>query len=344
MPFPAGTVVLCQQGNLSPPTRTHFKENSRYALDLSNTSLPSLDVVAAAPGRVAHVYADSPVEDTHAGFGFGNQVKIEHGDGYFTMYAHLEQIAVRVGDVVGTAARIGNVGFTGAAGNRHLHFSLHQGSPSGLGVTESIAMDALVLADLSSPDGFRALSSTDLADGKVDLWAGTLYASENDPSRLPLSGPPPPALMAQIQANRAQLEQTIRDRVDLEVVVLGSDRRGPRWAESVLAPVLGRAPHNPVARYLFAIAVHAADGKHDEAGKILRELLLAGPVEPTWEPWLVSWIHDRLGVIALKMGLIEEARAHFLEALRRATAEPERSFALTQLRELPPAPAPSASP
>ena len=51
--------MLCQQGNLSLEGRTHYKENCRYALDFSNTSVAALDVLAAAPGRVGYVYDDN---------------------------------------------------------------------------------------------------------------------------------------------------------------------------------------------------------------------------------------------------------------------------------------------
>src|SRR5262249_26972246 len=149
---------------------THFKPNNRFALDFSNATLPSIDVLAAAPGRVAYVYAESAQGDAHAGLGFGNHVKVEHGDGYFTMYAHLEQVFGKEGDTVDCAARIGTVGFTGAAGNKHLHFSLHQDKPGGMGVMESIAMDALVTAEVGADTSFRWMSSMDLRDGRPRIW------------------------------------------------------------------------------------------------------------------------------------------------------------------------------
>jgi murein DD-endopeptidase MepM/ murein hydrolase activator NlpD len=100
LPFPAGTVVLCQQGNLAPEGRTHAATNCLHALDLSNPAEGALGIVAVAPGRVAFVHDASEPGDASAGLRFGNQVKVEHGDGYFTFYAHLDRVVVRIGEDV----------------------------------------------------------------------------------------------------------------------------------------------------------------------------------------------------------------------------------------------------
>jgi hypothetical protein len=325
---------MCQQGNFSPPGRTHFKENNRHALDLSNTSMPFVPVVAAAPGRVAFVYSLSDLEDKRAGFGYGNQVKVEHGDGYFTMYAHLDQVSVKEGDVLDTAANMGTIGCTGAAGNRHLHFSLHQGNPAGLGVYESSAMDALVTTDISVSTEFRFMSSTDLRDGRTVLWDGALYGSENTPGTRPLSGAASPERVAQLDAGRKALEQMLVDRRALDTLSMEWSQRDVEWARGVVAPILVRAPRHAVARYWHATAVDGAQRRWAEAEAAYRDLLASGAAEPTWETWLIAWCHNRLGVIVLQRGNVEQAQSHFLEAGLKATAEPERSFAAKELGKL----------
>jgi len=334
VPFPAGAVVLCQQGNLSPPGRTHFKENNRYALDLSNTTSSPLIVVSAAPGRAISVYSDADPADKDAGLGYGNQLKIEHGDGYFTMYAHLDKVSVRDGDVVESGAPLGTVGFTGAAGNRHLHFSLHQGPPGKLGVHESSAMDALVTVDVAESAEFRAMSSTDLRDGRTALWDGVIYGSENTPSSKPLFGAAPAELAAELASGRVALEKALADRRALDTVSREWSRRDSEWALGVLTPILARVPRHAVARYWLATAILRPQQRVPEAEVVYADLLTSGAIEPTWETWLVAWCHNRIGTIALEKGLLVEARAHFAEAARRATAEPERSFAEAALGRL----------
>jgi murein DD-endopeptidase MepM/ murein hydrolase activator NlpD len=73
------------------------------------------EVRTMAPGRVRFA-------GTMAGY--GNVVWMDHGGEVLTVYAHLSQLLVRTGDVVGGRAVIGLSGATGDATGPHLHFEL----------------------------------------------------------------------------------------------------------------------------------------------------------------------------------------------------------------------------
>jgi len=75
-------------------------------------------VYAAAPG-VAHVYRSDG--------GYGNHVLVAHGNGWFTLYAHLDQIVVREGEVVRRGDPVGRSGSTGFSTGPHLHFEIRYG-------------------------------------------------------------------------------------------------------------------------------------------------------------------------------------------------------------------------
>ncbi len=56
--------------------------------------------------------------------GYGNFVVIDHGNGYTTLYEHLETIGVRCGDNVFQGDVIGTAGSTGNSTGPHLHFEI----------------------------------------------------------------------------------------------------------------------------------------------------------------------------------------------------------------------------
>jgi len=99
------------------------------ALDLNSTEGAS--VMSARAGVVA-VSADD--------WGpFGSTVILDHGDGMYTVYAHLSDRTVQEGDSVSSGRQIGSVGYTGNAAELkakglppHLHFAMIRAAKSGL--------------------------------------------------------------------------------------------------------------------------------------------------------------------------------------------------------------------
>ena len=57
-------------------------------------------------------------------YGYGNMVMIDHGTGFQTLYAHLNEIYVSCGQSVGQGDAIGAIGSTGKSSGAHLHFEI----------------------------------------------------------------------------------------------------------------------------------------------------------------------------------------------------------------------------
>ncbi|MBN1660760.1 MAG: LCP family protein [Anaerolineae bacterium] len=57
-------------------------------------------------------------------WGYGLQVLVDHGNGYWTAYAHLDTILVHAGDSVQKGQQIGTMGTSGRTTGPHLHFEV----------------------------------------------------------------------------------------------------------------------------------------------------------------------------------------------------------------------------
>jgi LysM repeat protein len=95
---------------VSPITGTRMHHNG---LDLSNQLMTRVN--AAAAGRVGIVDYNPT---------YGNFIIIIHGNGFQTLYGHLEAIYVKKGQSVTQGERIGAMGSTGASTGSHLHFAI----------------------------------------------------------------------------------------------------------------------------------------------------------------------------------------------------------------------------
>ena len=99
--------------------RTYYYNNEEIdqqvhlGIDLASTK--RAEVHAANRGNV--VFADN------MGI-YGNTIILDHGQGVFTLYSHLSEIGVAVGELKDKGAVIGLTGTSGMAGGDHLHFSV----------------------------------------------------------------------------------------------------------------------------------------------------------------------------------------------------------------------------
>jgi murein DD-endopeptidase MepM/ murein hydrolase activator NlpD len=112
----AGTVVA--SGNFVWPTGGTISQRFVWyhkAIDIANRAAPN--ILAADSGTVVGAgWLD--------GYGYGNRVIIDHGNGYRTLYAHLSRVYVTVGQTVRRGDSIGKMGSTGRSTGVHLHFEV----------------------------------------------------------------------------------------------------------------------------------------------------------------------------------------------------------------------------
>ena len=81
--------------------------------------------IATSRGTVIRAAASGTVvKAVRQYYAYGIHVKISHGNGIYTLYAHMSQLAVSYGDYVQQGQIIGYVGQTGNASGNHCHFEI----------------------------------------------------------------------------------------------------------------------------------------------------------------------------------------------------------------------------
>lgn len=109
-----------------------------------------LDLISQQ-GEPVLASADGTVKDVvHSSKGLGNVVLIDHGNGYQTRYAHLENTRVAKGKKVTRGQQIGQVGMSGNSFAPHLHYEV---------LKDTLRLDPLnyLFASISPDDYMRML-------------------------------------------------------------------------------------------------------------------------------------------------------------------------------------------
>lgn len=170
-PFATDHPVRCTQGNASPSDRTHFYINTLYAVDLASLPGDSAGIIYAAFGGKALIEdgcfhgQSNDANACSCNQGFGNNVRILQENGTYALYAHLSSIDVKHGQAVIAGQRIGVEGSSGAAGHRHLHFSVHKvDNPQELEMyqTPGLCIPFIWNIQYKNSSGYQMVSSLDL--------------------------------------------------------------------------------------------------------------------------------------------------------------------------------------
>ena len=81
--------------------------------------------ITVKTGTPIYSPADGIVKRAYYAGGFGNHIKLDHGNGYTTLFAHLSKIKVKHGQKVLRGEVIGLTGNTGRSTAPHLHYEIH---------------------------------------------------------------------------------------------------------------------------------------------------------------------------------------------------------------------------
>ncbi len=95
---------------------------------------PRFNTVTLQKGIDIRAPEGAPIRAQHAGRvvhvgwfqGYGNLMILDHGDGYYTLFAHLATIGKQVDDLVATGDELGTVGATGSLKGPYLYFEIRR--------------------------------------------------------------------------------------------------------------------------------------------------------------------------------------------------------------------------
>ncbi len=106
-------------------TPTEGRITSRYGVSsrIRKSTHTGLDI-AAVTGTDIKVVADGTVISANYNGSYGNLVKVDHGNGVETWYAHTSKMLVKAGDAVKAGDVIAKVGSTGNSTGPHLHLEI----------------------------------------------------------------------------------------------------------------------------------------------------------------------------------------------------------------------------
>lgn len=126
---PKDQVVLVGTRNI-PSLESLFLQNptrgtltSRFG-ERWNRQHRGIDIGAPAGTPITAAEGGTVIYAQYNAGGYGNLVKVSHGSGIETWYAHCSQLLVSEGDVVEKGEEIGLVGSTGNSTGNHLHFEV----------------------------------------------------------------------------------------------------------------------------------------------------------------------------------------------------------------------------
>jgi murein DD-endopeptidase MepM/ murein hydrolase activator NlpD len=131
-PYPddGGATFASRKGRLPWPAEGRIASGfgrQRHPRFGTWTENPGIDIAAPKGSRITAVHGGR-VEYADALPGYGRCLIVGHGDGYYTLYAHADEVWVTRGETVQAGQALGTVGESGSLVGPALHFEVRKGS------------------------------------------------------------------------------------------------------------------------------------------------------------------------------------------------------------------------
>lgn len=171
LPFYDGDEYECMQNSHDTPTH-----NSLYTMYDLDFGMPTGSLVVAAYDGIMHIGSDT---------GFGKYARVDHDNGYWSIYGHLSGYIAKDGDYVSAGQPIAYSGNTGNSTGAHLHFGVHSGDNIGISRSMNVygfdqtanQSDFFTTSNEANTSEFKCrIMST---DGKTVVKLGHIYQANS---------------------------------------------------------------------------------------------------------------------------------------------------------------------
>ncbi|MGD9899570.1 MAG: murein hydrolase activator EnvC [Calditrichaceae bacterium] len=112
LPWPVKGKILTKYGKQRDPYLKTYVNNTGIEIE-SSLGTPVRCVFTGVVRMITYMS------------GYGNTVIIDHGNGYYTVYSHLDEIYVEKGDILQTGQTLATVGDSGSLSGTKLHFEIY---------------------------------------------------------------------------------------------------------------------------------------------------------------------------------------------------------------------------
>lgn len=139
--YAGGGTAPIMSGSWAWPTISQYYISSYFGYRWGKVH-EALDIAGSGEGSPIYAAGSGTVVTSQNKGSLGNHVTINHGNGYYTLYAHMSSRLVSFGQTVQKGQQIGTMGHTGFATGTHLHFGLYR---NGMPYRDGIPTDPMVL-------------------------------------------------------------------------------------------------------------------------------------------------------------------------------------------------------
>lgn len=125
--YRGGEIIGSASGNWQYPYKNGYTKTSDFGWRRSTNSYhQGVDLVGSGSKHIYPVNNGVVVDIKKSNSGYGNHLLIDHGDGIWSLYAHLSNIYVKEGQTVNKNTILGVEGSTGNSTGSHLHLEIRK--------------------------------------------------------------------------------------------------------------------------------------------------------------------------------------------------------------------------